>query len=276
VLLVPALSLATLGGALWLGGGGALRAVLLPALFLWFAVPLPPAAINQFMYGLQLATASAAAWGLSLVGLHATAHADLIFHGNRIFQVIESCSGLRTVETLFMSSFLYHDLFFRSRLHSTLLVISSLAIGFLVNWLRVIGIVLNPYSHFGTVHETQGLVMIVVGVLLLAVVDHVLARWLPAQVWWRRPRTIPALPQQRMLLLAAAMTLLAAATWLIQPFQPVAEKAVPLSSLPARLDDWQASGQKLDRDFFGSVGFSEWVHRSYRRGDENVAVLLGS
>jgi exosortase len=277
VLLVPAFSFAVLGAALALGGFEALRAVLLPALFLFFAVPIPPAAINQFMYSLQLATASSAAWGLSLVGLDATHHADLIFHHGKIFQVIESCSGLRTVETLFMSSFLYHDLFFRSRLHSTLLVLSSVAIGLFVNWLRVIGIVLNPYSHFASVHTTQGLVMIVAGVLLLAAMDWLLARWLPRRPWWHRPRTIPALPRNRLVAVVAGMATLAAVTLWVRPWQVQRDALPPLSGFPPKLEGWRASGLKLERDFLGSVAFSEWVHRNYEKDDgESVDLLLGS
>jgi len=38
---------------------------------------------------------------------------DLILTPKRIFQVIESCSGLRSIETLTMSAVLYSELFYR-------------------------------------------------------------------------------------------------------------------------------------------------------------------
>jgi exosortase len=276
-LLIPSLSAAILGSALMLGGTLALRAVLLPALFLLFAVPIPPAVLNHFMYDLQLATARSSVRILQLFGGEALAQAERIYHDGRVFQVIESCSGVRSVETLFMSSFLYHDLFYRSRLQSTLVVLSSIGIGFFVNQIRVLTIVLNPYSHFSAVHTLQGLVMIVVGVFLLALVDSLFSRFLPAKPWWRRSGQRHELPRSRLVGVALLAALLAATTLLLRPWQPPQVAGEPeLSSVPAQLAGWTTTSLKLDREFLGSVGFSEWVHRRYERGADAVEVLLGT
>ena len=78
---------------------------------------------------------------------------------------------MRTIETIVMSSLLYHDLFYRSRLQSWLLFLLAPFVGIVANLLRVIGIVLNPYSKFAAIHTLQGLVMIVVAVMMLAALD---------------------------------------------------------------------------------------------------------
>lgn len=276
-LLIPSLSATILGSALMLGGTPALRAVLLPALFLLFAVPIPPAVLNQFMYDLQIATARSSSWILQLFGGEALNQAERIYHDGRVFQVIESCSGVRSVETLFMSSFLYHDLFYRSRLQSTLVVFSSIGIGLFVNQIRVLTIVLNPYSHFAAVHTLQGLVMIAVGVFLLALVDSLFSRFLPAKPWWRRSGRGHELPRLRLVAVALLAALLAATTLLLRPWKPLDVAGEPeLSSVPAQLAGWTTTSLKLDREFLGSVGFSEWVHRRYERGSDAVEVLLGT
>ncbi len=276
-LLIPSLSAAILGSALLLGGTLALRAVLLPALFLLFAVPIPPVVLNSFMYELQLTTAYSSARILQFFGGETLTQADRIFHNGRVFQVIESCSGVRSVETLFMSSFLYHDLFYRSRLQSTLVVIASVGIGLFVNQIRVLTIVLNPYSHFAAVHTLQGLVMIAVGVFLLAMVDGLFSRFLSPRPWWRRSAPMQALPQSRLVGVAMLTALLAVTTFAIRPWQPPSTANEPqLSSVPAQLAGWSTTGLKLDREFLGSIGFSEWVHRRYERGGESIDLLLGS
>lgn len=276
-LLIPSLSAAILGSALLLGGTLALRAVLLPSLFLLFAVPIPPALLNSFMYDLQLATAHSSAAILRFFGGDVLTQAERIYYDGRVFQVIESCSGVRSVETLFMSSFLYHDLFYRSRLQSTLVVASSIGIGLFVNQIRVLTIVLNPYSHFAAVHTLQGLVMIAVGVFLLALVDSVFSRFLPARPWWRRSGQAHELRMSRLVGVAVLTAALAAATLVIRPWQPpVVANEPELSSVPAQLAGWTSTGLKIDREFLGSIGFSEWVHRRYERGDEAVEVLLGT
>jgi exosortase len=275
-LLLPALSAALLGAAAWLGGLPLARAVVLPALFLLFAFPLPTVLVNQFIYPLQRATAAIVGAALSAVGLETVVEAELLYRGNQVFQVIESCSGVRGAATLLMSSFLFHDLFFRSRLQSTLVVLGAIPIALFVNHLRVITIVLNPYSSFAAVHTAQGLVMIVVSVLLLAVYDGLLTRILPAPASAPRRVVRSGFPTRRMAALLAFVAALAAATALVPVWQPPADSPTALSTIPPRLDGWQARGLKLDREFFGSVSFSEWVHREYEREGRQVDLLLGS
>jgi exosortase len=276
-LLIPSLTAAILGSALLLGGTAALRAVLLPASFLLFAVPIPPAVLNHFMYDLQIATARSSARILQLFGGDALTQAERIYHDGRVFQVIESCSGVRSVETLFMSSFLYHDLFYRSRLQSMLVVFSSIGIGLFVNQIRVLTIVLNPYSHFAAVHTLQGLVMIAVGVFLLALVDSLFSRFLSAKPWWRRSAQRHELSRSRLVAVTSLARCSPRRRFWCGPWQPVQVAGErELSSLPAQLAGWTTTSLKLDREFLGSVGFSEWVHRRYVRDAEAVEVLLGT
>lgn len=274
-LLIPALSAAMLGTALALGGFEALRACALPALFLLFAVPLPVALLNRFMFDLQLGTAKTVATLLDSVGIETIYQADLIYSGGKIFQVIESCSGVRSVETLFMSSFLYHDLFYRSRLQSTLVVLSSIGVGLVVNQLRVITIVLNPLSRFALVHTAQGLVMIAVGVLLISLVDSLLSRFLKSEPWWRRTHVVHTLAPRRVAVICAWSAAFALATVAVKPWQPPLP-GVELASVPIQLGGWEGRGLKIDREYLGSVGFSEWVHREYARDGASVDVLIGS
>jgi EpsI family protein len=277
-LLVPALSAILAAAALWLGGTPGLRAVALPSFVLLFAMPIPAPVLNAFIYSLQVMVAHTTAWLLAAVGLGTQWHADLIVRGDRVFQVIESCSGLRTIQTLFVSAFLYHDLFYRNRLQSALIVASSLVIAFVVNQIRVILIVLNPYSRYAAVHSAQGLVMIALGVFLLAAVDHALSRVLPRRPWWIRRRGVPSLPSGRLAVLAVGTVLLAFGTAAIPPWQMPPMHQTSLSSLPPVLGPWQGSGRKIDHQYLGSVAFSEWVHRSYENENDGaeVDVLLGS
>jgi exosortase len=275
-LLLPSLSLSILACALWLGGGTAFRATALPACFLLFAVPIPPVVLNRFIYPLQVATSHSTAAILDACGLSTFASGDRIYRAERVFEVIESCSGVRTIETLLMSSFLYHDLFYRNRLQSALIVVSSVLIGLLVNQLRVISIVLNPLSSFSAVHTAQGLVMIVLGVLMLAGVDRLLSAVLPRRPWWRRPRLQRPVPVGRLAGAALGLAALAAATVWTRPWVASHIEGPALATVPIQLDGWKGSGVALDREFLGSTTFSEWVHRRYDRGSDSIDVLIGA
>ena len=277
-LLLPALSAVMLGSALWLGGFRAARAILLPAIFLLLATPAPPVLLNPILYPVQLATVQSTTWILNHVGLGpALSSGDRILHGRAVFQVIEACSGVRTVQTILMASFLYHDLFFRTRLQSALIIAFSPLIGLVANQIRVLAIVLNPYSKFAAVHTAQGLVMIVVAVFMLAGLDLLLNRLLPASERQRR-RRIPSepVPIPRAAALAVALAALAALTFAIRPWSPPPTTLRSLSTLPPQLDGWQASGLNLDKEFLGTATFSEWVHRRYEKDGHSVDVLIGS
>jgi exosortase len=276
-LLLPALSCALLGSALWLGGVAAARAVLLPAVFLLLATPVPSVLLNAILYPVQLATVKGTTWLLNSAGLGpALSSGDRIFRDGAVFEVIESCSGVRTVETILMTAFLYHDLFFRSRLQSALIIVGAPLIGLVANQIRVLGIVLNPYSKFAAVHTAQGLVMIFLAVLMLAAFDAALTRLLPRVPRRRRRGTPHAVPLPRAVALAVALAGLAALTLVLPAWLPAPTSLPPLSKLPPELDGWRASGLKLDDQFLGSVTFSEWVYRRYERADQHVDVLIGS
>lgn len=276
-LLLPALTCALLGGGFWLGGRPGARAVLLPAVFVMTAFPIPAVLLNQFIYPLQIFTAETVTAILNAVGLATRVEGDLIFRDGAIFQVIESCSGVRTVETIVMSSLLYHDLFYRSRLQSWLLFLLAPFVGIAANLLRVIGIVLNPYSKFAAIHTLQGLVMIVVAVMMLAALDLLLTRLLPADAPGTRVRSTRPLAPARAALLAALAGGLAIATLAVSPWTFPVGPETPLSAFPVQLAGVPGEAQKLDREFYGTTTFSEWVHRRHAQPDGPwVDVLLGS
>ncbi len=274
--LLPSLTLWILGSALWLGGMPGLRALWLPALFVLFAYPTPPAIVNAVIYPLQLAVADVAAWMLRIAGLAVSVEGDRVAFRQVIFQVIESCSGMRGTQTLVMSAVLYVELFHQSRLRSALIVVISPLVGLFTNQLRVLTIMLNPYSDIAAIHTAQGLIMIVVGVLLLALVDGILGRILPPPRPRKRQRLPPRSPLSPARLVPVAMTstVLLVGSFLWQPWEPPVRRAEPLARFPIEIDGKRARGLKVDKQFLGTTAFSEWVRRSYGTGDTTVEVFL--
>jgi len=274
--LLPSLTLWMLGSTLWLGGMPGLRALWLPALFVLFAYPTPPAIVNAVIYPLQLAVADVSAWILGVAGFAVAVEGDRVAFRQVVFQVIESCSGMRGTQTLVMSAVLYVELFHQSRLRSALIVLVSPLVGLFTNQLRVLTIMLNPYSDIAAVHTAQGLVMIVVGVLLLAAVDGVLGWILPPPRPRKRQRLPPRTPLSAGRMVPVAMTSVAllVASFLWQPWEPSTRRAEPLARFPIEIDGHQGQGLKIDKQFLGTTSFSEWVRRSYGTGETKVEVFL--
>ncbi len=166
------------GGALLLGGGPALRAFWLPILFLLFAMPLPPVLLSAVIFPIQLWTAEYAGWILNAIGVQSFVQGDQILRPENTFIVIETCSGVRTVVTLMMLTVLLVDLFERRGLHTVLLVLLTPIVALLTNGLRVVTLVLNPHSSIHSVHNLQGIAMLLVGLTAIYLLDGLLERLL--------------------------------------------------------------------------------------------------
>jgi exosortase len=284
-LLLIALVFVSLGAGATLGGNAGLRAGFLPAIFLLLLVPIPAALANHIVYALQLANAQASAFILNdILGISASAFGTVVTTEGRNFQVIESCAGLRTVSILWMSAIVYCDLFQRSRAETALLLLAAPLIGAAVNLGRVLSLMLNPAGEIVAVHTLQGIVMTVVGVLLLAALDSLLVRQFPADsaylARWNPPPKLEDRVDhrqgQRGLALLGVVSILAASSWLIRPWQPTRMINWSPYTIPLEFDGWRGQPIKTDEDLMGSVRGSHWIHRIYTNDHRQVELFLAS
>ena len=280
LLQIPALSLFLIGAAFAVGGATAAISVATPALFLLLAFPIPSVLLNRIIYPLQLFTASAADAFLNAVGIATATSADRILRGTSVFEVIETCSGLRMFETLLMSAVLYAELFNTSRLRTAILVVSVPFVSVLCNEIRVISIVLNPFSRFAAVHSIQGLVMIVVGVMMLAGVDTLATWWLDERTSSGRrfegPRSSGLYRRGALAFVLVVGLVLATSRAFVPPWREPAPSEPSVSTVPAELDGWSARGADALKQFLGSVRFDESMHRRYWRGGAQVDLFVGA
>ena len=166
------------GSAILLGGGAALRAYWVPILFLLFALPIPPVLLSAVIFPIQLGTAAFAGAVLNGIGVQSFVQGDQILRPENTFIVIETCSGVRTVMTLMMLTVLLLDLFERRGRHVVLLIALTPIVALLTNGLRVVTLVLNPHSSIHSIHNLQGIAMLLVGLTGIYLLDGLLERLL--------------------------------------------------------------------------------------------------
>ena len=281
--LIPAL----LGALHLLGGLAALRVAALPAAILLFALPVPAPLLNEVLWTLQIATADFTGFLLRSMGFAAYVSGDQIIMSDGLFQIIETCSGIRAIETLAILSFLMVDLFERRGWHALLVVAASLPVAFLINGLRCVGLIFNPHSDVASIHSLQGIGMLLGGVLLLYFFDGLLERLrglrtrdagVAPSALERRARR-EAAPRwslgPRIAALVALAGVFAAASLL-----PAAETDPPIlprvgELVPLELAGWNGSHARSDWVFLGRAGFREPTHRSYARSGQQVDLFLG-
>ena len=268
-------------GALF-GGREGLRAIRRPALFLLLLVPIPPTLNNAIVYEMQLFTAESTHQILQWIGMRSDVSGDLILTETRIFKVIESCTGIRSVHTLLMAAIVYTELFERGRRTLFTLMLLSPLIAMVANQIRVLTLVFNPYSDIASVHLFQGLAMIAVGTLMLAGVDALLTRLavyrddraealFPARAYTgaRRPLAL------RTALVTASLLGLGLLSGAPQ-WEPAPDTAPRLGTIPGSFDGWLPRGLSFDHDFLGTTYFDQRIFREYVRDEESVTLMVAT
>lgn len=282
-LLVPSLILNALACAWLWRGAAALRVLALPLAFLVFAMPLPGPLLNQVIFKLQLGTTRVAGAILYGLGVPHVVWGERIVRPENTFSVIESCSGLRSMETLSIVAILMIDLFRRRGLHAWLVVLAAPPVAFLLNGLRAVLLILNPHSEIAAIHTAQGVAILLGGVVTLFAFDGLL-EWAGRRRAGRGPDARePAPPagepgpQRRSLALPATAAGLAtcvlAALWLPR-WQEPARPTLTLKSVFERGLGGSLRTTELDTDrlYLGSATFRQSFTLRYspREGDPVV------
>ena len=285
-LLVPSLGLVGFGlAALW-KGSAAVRAVLLPVLFLLFAMPLPAPLLNEVIFRLQIATADLTGVLLSLLRIPHHVAGEQILRTSQTFSVIETCSGLRSIETLTMVAILMADLFGRTRFHAFLLVASAPPLAFFLNGWRAVALILNPHSELVAVHNLQGVVILLGGLVLLYLLDGVLEKLAPGLGAHRggsvspreggAPADLRDGARRRLAGAVVVLAVLAVVSLALPRFDTAPPEGLQLSSrLAAGIGDLFSKEVPTDRVLLGSAGFRDSVTRRFQREGHTVDAFLG-
>lgn len=278
-LLLDAFVWSAVGTSLLVGGTRMLGVMVLPLALLWLARPLPPTLVHHLHEWLQAGSTSFAVWTLSPLG-EVQRSAYMMHFWDRLFEVVENCSGLRIIQTMLMATLVYAELFSRSRVQTVGLFVLSPFIGFVVNGVRVDSIMLNPYASEDAIHSGQGLAMISGGVFLLAGVDRLLRPlWPRGSRAWRAgradaPVADPRRARPRLYTVLGIAGALVALSLVDLRLAAPARDPWQIGRIPMQLGLWkrEMGFVELDQRFLGTVKFDDKLIRRYTRlGD---AVLL--
>jgi EpsI family protein len=262
-----------------LGGAAALRIAIVPACVLGFALPMPGPFLNAVVWKAQIWTAEYSGFLLELLHMPAMVSGDQILRSNAVFAIIETCSGLRGIETLTLLAFLMADLFGRRGWHAFALVVVAPPIAFMINGFRALGLILNPHSDIEVVHNAQGIIMLLVGVLVLYGVDGLLSRYLrrpplvvqEAPPGTRRARLIP-----RLVVMCGITTIMMGISYMVPATELVPLRAARAGEIiPEAVAGWTSTAVETDWLFLGKVGMRQVVHREYTKRGRRVSMFVG-
>jgi exosortase/archaeosortase family protein len=270
---------AALGSAWLWRGAAAARVIRLPVAILVFAMPLPAPLSNELVFRLQIWTAELSGALLYALGIPHFVAGERILRTEYTFSVIESCSGMRSMETLTLVTILMMDLFRRGTLHAWLVVLAAPPVAFGLNGLRALLLIVNPHSQIAAIHTLQGVAILLTGLVALFLWDGLLERLLP-----QRARPAAGAPPAsaapaggaRPLAVTGLLALAVAASFGLPPWQPPPPLAGDAAQrLAAGIGISRAL--EVDRGFLGSVGFQQTFRRSvpWERRDLELFVGMG-
>jgi exosortase len=169
------------GIVLFLTGWKMLKAVSFPLAFLILMIPIPVIIYNQITFPLQLLASRFATFCLQLVNVPVLREGNLIILPNYTLEVVEACSGIRSLVTLITLVIAYGYLVEERRWIRWVMVVLMVPIAIISNSIRILGAGVLTY-HFGPsmaqgfFHEFSGWVIFVAALLLMFACHWVLRK----------------------------------------------------------------------------------------------------
>lgn len=167
------------GIVIFLAGFKVLRAMAFPIGYLVFMIPLPAIVYYQMTLPLQLWASRLGASGLVAVGIHTVREGNLLILPNCTLNVVEACSGIRSLLSLLAAVVAYGYLAQLCLWKRAALAVASIPIAIASNGLRLVATGVLSYSFgpsvdSGLVHLVLGLVFFALAFLSVLFVDKLL------------------------------------------------------------------------------------------------------
>ncbi|MBZ2172995.1 exosortase [Nitratidesulfovibrio sp. SRB-5] len=159
------------GTILYLYGTGVFRLLRFPLAYLLFMVPLPYTVYDALALPLKGLVSAVATGGIRLMGLPVLREGNVIIFPNITLEVVDACSGLRSLMSLAALGTAFAFLFLPAGWRRWVLVLATVPIAVAANTLRVfVTGVLSWYMGAGAAsgffHEFEGIVVFLVAMAL--------------------------------------------------------------------------------------------------------------
>ena len=170
------------GAVLFIFGKTIFREISFILFFLFFMIPIPAQIYSAMTIPLQLIVSKVSVWAVMLFGLPVFREGNVIHLPERTLEVVQACSGLRSLMTLLTLSLIVSYFTLRSNTLRVLLVMSGLPVAIAVNIFRVL-IMIVAFYYFnydltvGRVHTIFGILVFVLAIVLIFIIKGVLSLW---------------------------------------------------------------------------------------------------
>jgi exosortase len=174
---------ATLTGALiYLTGLQSVKTLFTPLLLLLMLIPIPEQLYPQLTFPLQLQVSRITELIVTHLGIPLLREGNVMHLPDHSFEVVEACSGLRSVITLMTLSVILGFFSLKRPLNKILLFATSIPTAIFINIIRVSSMILL-YHYFkldltkGAYHIVTGLLVFCLALFTLFIFGKMLEQW---------------------------------------------------------------------------------------------------
>jgi exosortase A len=176
--MVPALA----GVILYLWGIAFLKQLLFPLFLLVFMIPVPAQIYSTLTIPLQLWVSQVSAWLAGFFGIPVYREGNVIFLPHHTLQVVQACSGLRSMMALLTLSVVFGYFALRSNALRAILFISAVPASIGVNVIRVLMLIMcEYYFNFDfsadNAHSVFGVFILALALGMIALLKGGLTIW---------------------------------------------------------------------------------------------------
>lgn len=170
-----------LSTVIFLFGFSMFRQCLFPLFFLFFMVPVPSQIYAALTNPLQFIVTRITVALASMLGVVVYHEGNVIHLTDMTFQVVQACSGLRSIMSMLTLGAIFGYFTLRTPLMRLILIAAGVPIAIAVNIFRVFSMVI-AYNYLklnlteGALHTVLGLFVFLLGLLFFILLQKVLAR----------------------------------------------------------------------------------------------------
>ncbi len=170
------------GIIIFLFGYQMFKELLFPLFFLFLMIPIPSQIYSALTIPLQLFVTKVSVGLAGAINIPIFREGNVIHMADRMLQVVQACSGLRSMISLLTLSLIFGYFAFRSNTLRVILFINGIPVAIFVNIIRVL-IMIMAFHYFdfdlteGSVHTVFGMIIFGLALISIVLIKKVLANW---------------------------------------------------------------------------------------------------
>lgn len=166
-------------GLYFLLGRDIVRMIYLPILYLIFMIPFPAIIWNKIAFPLKIFATSIAVSVIKIIQIPVYSEGNIIHLANTTLEVVDACSGLRSLVSLLALSAAFSLISDLSKFRKIVLFLSAVPIAIILNIFRLtITAVLarhyGPQIAQGFLHDASGIFIFIIALLILFSINRFL------------------------------------------------------------------------------------------------------